>query len=492
MSREPERRLDDTLRALRREGLDEVEVHVKRGRSRRLSLGVNGRWASYHQEKGWAVRGTTERASFFACGSGDLEPGGPWPEPDGRPLRLPAPEAAGAQGSWSEPSDFETPLLGETEGLRLLTAMRDGLAEELPAARLTSLLLEDGSSDSELRSSLGVEARWRRRLATLRAEAVVDTAEAGSVTATVELAAREGRSFGPAAVARRLADRLAAAGGGVPDDFPRRDRGEFLLAPALAARLLVALAPWWLGPGAAARAAALTDRRGRVASEAVTLVDDGRLSGGVLEAPVDGEGLATRRVVLIDGGVYRQPLLDWRGVREIEGGGRTGLSTIASGCARRASWRDVPEPGPTHLYLAPAEGVSVASMLRDVARGYYLLAATGDVRVEADPAAPAEATFRVPVCGFAMQGGRARRAVSGVDLRGGVGALLRGVQTVGRDLSFFPYDGMVGAPTVRVAGLELVRRADRVRDLLGSLEGGTPDLAEDHSRRVRESLRGDS
>lgn len=446
-AREPP--LDETLRAVRQVGLDTAEVYVKRGRSRRFSHGVEGRWASYHHERGWAVRASTERASFFACGSGDLDPAGPWPEPDGLPLRLPAPAAAGTGAAWSEPSDFETPLLGETEGLRLLRAMEEELRTELPPARVVSLLLEDGSSESELRSSHGVEARWRRRVAALRAEAAVETEEAGVVTVTLELAAREARHFGPAALARRLADRLAAAGGGVPDDFPRRDRGEFLLAPALAARLLVALRPWWLGPAAARRAAALTDRRGRVASEAVTLVDDGRLPGGVLEAPVDGEGLATRRVVLIDGGVHRQPLLDWRSAREMEGGAK------ASGCARRASWRDAPAPGATHLYLAPADGVSVASMLGDVARGYYLLATTGDVRLEADEGAPGEAVFRVPVCGFAVQGGRARRAVSGVELRGGVGALLRGVQAVGRDLTFFPYDGMIGAPTLRVGGLEL-------------------------------------
>jgi len=439
-------RLAETLEALSRAGFSHAEAYAKRGRSRRLSVGVGGRSAAFHQEEGWAVRATTQRASLFYAASGAPRPDVAWPEADGYPLAFPDPDAAGAAAPWSEPSDFETPLVGESEGLRLLAAVAAALGDEMPTARLLSAVLEDGSSESRLLSSRGVEAHWRRRVAVFHAEAAL-----GEVRARVDLARREARRFGPAELARLLADRLAAAAGGAPQGFSGRDRGELVLAPAVGAHLLAALTPYLVGAPAADLAAAVADRRGRFAAAAVTVVDDGRHPGGALESACDGEGLPTRRTLLVEAGVYRQPLLSWAetaaGVRPAVGGKS---AARPGGCARRASWRDPPRPAPTHLYVVPDPALPAAALLADLARGYYLLDVTAPPRLDL-----AEGAFRVPVCGFAVHGGRAREAVSGVELCGTVGALLRGVQGVARDLAFFPLDGMMGAPTMRVGGLEL-------------------------------------
>lgn len=461
--------LDETLEGLERGGFEEAEAYAKRGRSRRLSVELGHRATSFHDERGWAVRAGTARASLFACGSGALPPGGPsgqgWPEPDGRPIRLPDPDAAGTPAPWTEPSDFETPLIGETEGMRLLEslerALQEELRDELPGARLLSAHLEDGSSDSRLVSLRGVRGRRRLRVAVLRAEAMVASRRrrGDPVRAVIHLAAREARRFGPTAVARQLADRLAVAAAGTPDDFPGRDRGDLLLAPAVGARLLAALTPLLVGPGAAQHLEPLRDRRGRIASERLTIVDDGRFPGGVLEAPVDGEGVATRAVTLVDEGTFRQSLVSWRATHaRTRGQARSQSGAFATstpggrptGCARRASWRDVPETAPTHLYVAPVPTVAPTDLLADLARGYYLVDAAGAPRVDWE-----RGTFRLPVLGFAVQGGRARGPVAGVELTGSLRTLLRGIQAVARDLSFFPLDGMVGAPTLRLTGLEL-------------------------------------
>ncbi len=434
--RPPADPLEAALADLARHGASAAEVYVKQGRSRRLSRGPATGSVSTHEEKGWAVRATTPRASLLATGSGELPTGGPWPEPDGLPLRLPGAGAAGRAGPWSEPAELDLPLVGESEGMRLLDSIADELAGELPGGRLLAAVLEDGASTSRLASSRGVAAAWRSRVALLHAEAAV-----GGTVAAVDLGEREARRFAPGAVARRLADRLAVAAAGPPPGFTGRDRGDLVLAPPLVARLLAALRPFLVGPAAQALATALRDRRGRLGSEAVTLIDDGRLPGGLLEAPVDGEGLPTREVVLVEEGAFRQPLLAWHEARGAEG--------RPSGCSRRASWRDPPAPGPTHLYLAPRR-TAAADLVADLARGFYLLEATGPPRVD-----PAAATFTVPVCGFAVQAGRATAPLSGVHLAGGVGALLQGIVAVARDLAWFPLDGMIGAPTARVQGLEL-------------------------------------
>ncbi|HVT61054.1 MAG TPA: metallopeptidase TldD-related protein [Thermoanaerobaculia bacterium] len=428
-------RHEETLRGLLRCGLPEAELFVKRGRTRRLAVSAAAETSVISQERAWAVRAGTRRSSFFMAGTGEPPEAGPWPQPEPGPLRLPEPLEA---PPWNEPSDFDAPLVGEREGLTLLASLGRELAAELPGARLEQAALEDGSSEGELASSRGVRARFRHRIATLYLEAV-GPGRPGAAAA-LYLAAREARRFHPSALARRLADRLAVQASGGP---PEKGGGELLLAPPVGVALLAALLPLLVGPGAAARLAGLRDRRGRIGSELLTLVDNGRLAGGAFECPIDGEGVPTAEVVLVEKGTFRQPLLAWWQAD----GAAPGLP---SGCSRRPGWRDLPLPGPTHLYLAPDPRAPVAALLGEVAHGYYLIDATGAGSFDL-----AGDRFALPVCGFAVDAGRASAPVARVVLCGSIGALLKGIVAVGRDLSFHPLAGMIGAPTMLVRGLEL-------------------------------------
>ncbi|HEY0556807.1 MAG TPA: metallopeptidase TldD-related protein [Thermoanaerobaculia bacterium] len=435
MSQAP--RLDEILRALLKRHLTDAEVYVKRGRSRRLERTPFTETSSTSQERAWAVRAGNRRASFFAAATGDPSPEGPWPEPvPGHALELPEPAAAPA---WSLPSDFDTPLTGEREGLKLLESLGRELESELPRARLLRAVLEDGSSESELANSRGLRAVTRSRVSTLYLEAAGPGRPAA--TASLYVAAREPRRFHPTALARRLADRLAVSAAGAP---PVRDSGDVLLAPGVATRLLAGLLPLLVGPGPSSRP---TGVRGRFGSDRVTLIDNGRLAGGTFEAPVDGEGVPTREVVLVEEGIFRQPLLAWW--QEGAAHGET------SGCTRRPGWRDLPLPGPTHLYLRPEPRTAVAALLGAIGQGFYLIDATGPGRFDL-----ATDRFALPVCGFAVEAGRATAPVARAWLCGGIGTFLKGIAGVGRDLTFHPLDGMIGSPTLLVAGLELRAGAD--------------------------------
>lgn len=431
------------LAGLRSRGLAEAEIYEKSGRSRRFVREAPAdapvrMTQAMAAEAGWALRAGDRRRSLFFAATGGADPGVALPEPSPHPLRLPEPPAppasptAAAAEPWRAPADFDVPLATESVAATLLTAVERELRRELPASRLVTAWLEDGASESALLSTSGLRVEWRARAASLRLEV-----EDRGRRCRFEGAEREARQFEPRALALRLVDRLCAleesAGGAVAAvdaSLP------LLLAAPLAARLVQAIAPLFLGPAAADRIAAL----GPLAPE-LTLIDDGRLAGGVLLAPVDGEGLPSGRTVLVEEGRFARPLLAWW-----EAGG-----SAVPGCARRAGWRDLPRRAPTHLFVAPS-ATAVVDLVASGGAGAYLLDAEGPVRID-----PASLAFEVAVSGLHLAGGRAVAPLGPVRLYGDVRSLLAGIRARGRDLFFVPGDGMFGAPSLLVGGLRLLR-----------------------------------
>lgn len=413
--------------------LGDVEVYTKTGRSRRLLRGLGGEEQHAAAEEGWAVRAGDRRSSFFLAGSGPLVADTSWPEPEGLPLQLPDPAPV---LRWSEPADLDAPLLSEREAQGFLAGVAAALAVELEGARLDEATLEEGASESLLHSSRGVRASWRQRVAWVRLTASLPAA---GVQASVEQGAREARRLQPRTLARALADRLSVLARGKPPEEPLVAA---VLAPPVASRLLAALLPLLVGPEAQQRAGAWLDGEHRLGSPLLSIVDDGRLAGGLLTSPVDGEGVPTRALKLVEGGIYRQPLLSWSQAR--------GTGMVGSGCVVRASWRDLPRPGPTHLFVRPQEGVRPADLVASLGEGCYLLDCPAPIRcdLEAD-------RFALPVSGFLIGDGSARGALAGAWLRGSLRAFLHGVAGVARDLSFLPLGGLIGSPTLLVRGLEV-------------------------------------
>ena len=114
---------------------------------------------------------------------------------------------------------------------------------------------------------------------------------------------------------------------------------------------------------------------------------------------------------------------------------------------------DLPRPGPTHLYVKSDPQVRVSTLVENLSRGYYLLDAMGPARLLAGGK-----RFALPVCGFAIDGGRPTGSVAGAQLVGPVTSLLHDVVAAARDLDFLPSrHGMIGAPTLLVKGLEIRR-----------------------------------
>jgi PmbA protein len=167
-----------------------------------------------------------------------------------------------------------------------------------------------------------------------------------------------------------------------------------------------------------------------VAAPTIGLVDDGRLPGGLGSRPFDGEGVATRRTPLVEKGVLRGYLLESYTAR------RLGMQTTGNGAR---PLRGALEPGPSSLFIEGGDedpeaiiGRTERGLLVTDLLGFGFNPVTGD--------------YSRGVAGLWIEDGEVRNAVQEVTVAGNLVDMLRDVDAIGSDLTFF---GGTGAPTLR-------------------------------------------
>jgi PmbA protein len=132
--------------------------------------------------------------------------------------------------------------------------------------------------------------------------------------------------------------------------------------PETAASLVRSIASAASGPSLYRRASFLLDRLGdKIASPLVTIVDDPLIPGGLGSRPFDGEGLATRRTVLVDEGVLQSYLLDSYSARKL------GLASTHH-ATRDGSGVSV---GTSNLMLLPGRETP-EELIASVKQGFYV------------------------------------------------------------------------------------------------------------------------
>ena len=246
---------------------------------------------------------------------------------------------------------------------------------------------------------------------------------AARALARLEAAATVGRTAAQRAVRRLGARKIATTEAPVVFD------------PEAAASLLRSLAGAVNGASIYRNASFLAGKLGEVvASPLVTVVDDGRLPGGLGSRPFDAEGLPTSRTAVVERGVLRSYLLDAYSARKL-GLEPTGNATRSPG--------ETPAPGPTNFLLLPAEDAPAPDeIIRSTRRGLYVtdMIGFGVNLVTGD--------YSRGAAGFWIEEGELVHPVEEVTVAGNLAQMLRDVDAVGRDLDL---RSTVAAPTIRVA-----------------------------------------
>lgn len=177
----------------------------------------------------------------------------------------------------------------------------------------------------------------------------------------------------------------------------------------------------------------LAAKRGeRIASDLVTIVDDGRVPGGLGSRPFDGEGLPTRRNVVVERGVLKGWLLDSYSGRKL-GMPSTGSASRSAGSA--------PGVSSTNLWLEPGDR-TLEQIIAETGRGLLVTELIGQ------GFQPVTGDYSRGAAGLWIEGGRIVHAVEEITIAGHLAEMLASIDRVGSDLLWL---GATAAPSVRVA-----------------------------------------
>ena len=169
----------------------------------------------------------------------------------------------------------------------------------------------------------------------------------------------------------------------------------------------------------------------KVASEQLTLVDDGTLPGLFGTSPFDDEGVPSRRTVVIERGVLNSYLLNTYAARKLgmktTGNASRGLTGNA-GIGHGNFFVERGVQTPEHLIAGVANGFYVTELM-----GFGVNVVTGD--------------YSRGAAGLWIRNGELAFAVSEVTIAGNLKDMLLGLEAVASDLEF---RGSVAAPTLKI------------------------------------------
>jgi PmbA protein len=206
--------------------------------------------------------------------------------------------------------------------------------------------------------------------------------------------------------------------------------------PDVARSLIGSLAGCIVGGALWRKSSYLAEREGTlVASPLITIVDDPLIPRGPGSRPFDGEGLRSRKNVIVEGGTLKGFLLDCYSARKL---GRTSTASASrSGGSIGASTSNfILQPGQT----------SAADVLKSTARGLYVTELMGF------GFNPVTGDFSRGAAGFWIENGELSFPVSEITISSTLDAMLKAIDAVGDDLEL---KTSTASPTLRVSSMTI-------------------------------------
>ena len=217
----------------------------------------------------------------------------------------------------------------------------------------------------------------------------------------------------------------------------KTQQAPLIFAPEIARSLIGAIFDAASGDSIYRGASFFTGKLGQqVAAESVTVIDDGTIIGGFGTSPFDGEGLPSRRTVIVENGILTNYLLNTYTARKL---GMKSTGSAARGLAGN------PGTGAGNLFLV-AGAQTPEEMLRSVPSGLYVteLMGQGVNMVTGD--------YSRGASGLWIENGELTYPVQEITIAGNLKEMFRNITAIGSDLVF---RGSVASPTLRIDGMTI-------------------------------------
>jgi PmbA protein len=172
----------------------------------------------------------------------------------------------------------------------------------------------------------------------------------------------------------------------------------------------------------------------KIAGDNVTLIDDGTLPGGFGTSPFDGEGVPTRRTVVIENGVLKSYLLNTYTAKKL------GLRTTANASRGLAG---NPGIGPGNYFLQPGSKAP-NEIIGEIQDGLYVTEFLGQ------GANLVTGDYSRGASGMWISGGEFAYPVEEITVAGNLKEMFFNIAEIGNDLEF---RGTMACPTIRIEGL---------------------------------------
>ena len=172
----------------------------------------------------------------------------------------------------------------------------------------------------------------------------------------------------------------------------------------------------------------------KIAGDNVTVIDDGTIPGGFGTSPFDGEGIPTRRTVVIENGVLKSYLLNTYTAKKL------GLQTTGNASRGLAG---TPGIGPGNYFLNPGPK-SPQELIKGIKEGLYVTEFLGQgVNI-------VTGDYSRGASGLWISNGELTYPVEEITVAGNLKDLFFNIAEIASDLEF---RGSVAAPTIRIEGL---------------------------------------
>lgn len=174
----------------------------------------------------------------------------------------------------------------------------------------------------------------------------------------------------------------------------------------------------------------------KIASEAITVVDDGTIPGGFGTSPFDGEGVPSRRTVVIERGVLKSYLLNTYTAK------RLGMQTTGNASRGLAG---NPSIGCNNFFLQKGSRAP-EQIIADIKQGLYIidLLGFGVNLVTGD--------YSRGATGIWIENGELTYPVEEITVAGNLKEMLNNISEIGSDLEF---RSSISCPTLRIDGMTI-------------------------------------